>query len=55
MTTQYRVVWRSKSKQHNTIWYQSEDDADRMAESLRRNGIEVIRFERRSINPTTKE
>lgn len=45
--TQYRVWWTPLRtyKIIRTVWYNNKDDADRMAESIRAGGDNVVRIE----------
>lgn len=49
---QFRIKWRKKlcNIERSTVWYNNEDQADRMSESLRRDGALVMRKEVREIN-----
>lgn len=45
---EYRVVWKHRKQPKdikNTVWFDHEDKADRMAECLRLGGAEIITVE----------
>lgn len=42
---EYRVDWRSNPDQnitYNTKWYKTQEEADRMADSIRKDGDYVV-------------
>lgn len=52
MTKQYRIIWKHPKSYETkqTVWYSSEDQAERMREGLIRGGSEIIRREERVIS-----
>ena len=51
MSKQYRIIWRKSwhDGERKSIWYKSQYASDRMAESIRNDGFQVMREEVRDI------